>query len=127
MRRKAGHVSSWVSHIVDLTPTGDLRKQSCEHVITLSKSKEGAGIVQSVLQPATVWMAGVRFPTGTRKVIPYSTEYSPTLRPALPSIQWVPGSLSLGKKRQGREAHRSPPSSGEAKNFGAISPLPNMS
>jgi len=33
-----------------------------------------------------------------------------------PHIQWVPGALSLGVKRPGREAGRSPPSSAEVKN-----------
>jgi hypothetical protein len=37
-------------------------------------------------------------------------------------IQWVPGI-----KRQGREADRSPPSSAEVNNGGAIPPLPHMS
>jgi hypothetical protein len=31
------------------------------------------------------------------------------------SIQWVPGALSLGVKRPGREADHSPPSSAEVK------------
>jgi hypothetical protein len=38
-------------------------------------------------------------------------------RPALgstqPPIKWVPGALSLGVKRQGREADHSPPTSAE--------------
>jgi hypothetical protein len=38
-------------------------------------------------------------------------------------IQWVPGALSPGVKRQGREADNSPPYSDEVKNGGAISPL----
>jgi hypothetical protein len=33
-----------------------------------------------------------------------------------PPIQWVPGALSLGVKRPGREATHSPPSSAEVKN-----------
>jgi hypothetical protein len=40
-------------------------------------------------------------------------------RPALgstqPPIQWVPGALSLGVKRSGREADHSPPTSAEVK------------
>jgi hypothetical protein len=32
-----------------------------------------------------------------------------------PSIQWVPGALSSGIKRQGREADHSPPTSAEVK------------
>jgi hypothetical protein len=38
------------------------------------------------------------------------------LGPTQPPIQWVPGALSLGVKRPGREADHSPPSSAEAKN-----------
>jgi hypothetical protein len=37
------------------------------------------------------------------------------LGPSQPSIQWVPGALSLGVKRPGREADHSPPSSNEVK------------
>jgi hypothetical protein len=33
------------------------------------------------------------------------------LGPTQPPIKWVPGALSLGVKRPGREAHHSPPSS----------------
>jgi hypothetical protein len=33
-----------------------------------------------------------------------------------PPIQWVPGTLSLGVKRPGREADHSPPSSAEVEN-----------
>jgi hypothetical protein len=36
--------------------------------------------------------------------------------PTQPSIQWVPGALSLGVKRPGREADHSPPSSAKVKN-----------
>jgi hypothetical protein len=41
-----------------------------------------------------------------------------------PPIQWVPGPLSLGGKRQERELEHFPPTSAEVKNGGAISPLP---
>jgi len=37
-------------------------------------------------------------------------------RPALGSIQWVPGDLSLGVKQQGCEADHSLPPSAEVKN-----------
>jgi hypothetical protein len=37
------------------------------------------------------------------------------LGPTQPSIQWIPGGLSLGVKRQGREANTSSPVSGEVK------------
>jgi hypothetical protein len=41
-----------------------------------------------------------------------------------PPIQWVPGALSLGVKRPGREANQSPPSSAEVKYEWALPPLP---
>jgi hypothetical protein len=53
--------------------------------------------------------------------------FSTTSRLALgitqPLIQWVLEALSPGVKRLGH-AHRSPPSSSEVKNGGAIPPLP---
>jgi hypothetical protein len=45
--------------------------------------------------------------------------------PTQPAIKWVPGALSPGVKRPGREAHHSPPS--EVKNGGAASSLPHIS
>jgi hypothetical protein len=38
------------------------------------------------------------------------------LGPTLPPIQWVPGDLSPGVNRPGREADHSPPTSAEVKN-----------
>jgi hypothetical protein len=35
--------------------------------------------------------------------------------PTQPPVQWVPGAISLGLKRLGREADHSPPSSAEVK------------
>jgi hypothetical protein len=43
------------------------------------------------------------------KVLPYTGRIRGVERP----IQWVPGALSLGIKRPGREADHSPPSSAE--------------
>jgi hypothetical protein len=37
------------------------------------------------------------------------------LGPTQPPVQWVPGALSLGVKRPGRETDQSPPSSAEVK------------
>jgi len=36
--------------------------------------------------------------------------------PTQPPIQWIPGALSLGVKRPGREADHSHPSSAEVQN-----------
>jgi hypothetical protein len=40
-----------------------------------------------------------------------------------PSIDWIPGSLSLGVKRPGREADHSPPISADVKIRGFIHPF----
>jgi hypothetical protein len=66
----------------------------------------GAGISKSLYRRVTSWTAGVRLPQ--------------RLRPTQPSIQRVPGSLSQGVKRPGREADHSPPSITEVKKGGAI-------
>jgi len=39
----------------------------------------------------------------------------PALGPTHPPIQWVPGALSMGVKRSGRDANHSPPSTVEVK------------
>jgi hypothetical protein len=46
----------------------------------------------------------------------FTTASRTALGPTQPRIQWVPGALSLGVKRPGREADHSPPSSAEVKN-----------
>jgi hypothetical protein len=46
----------------------------------------------------------------------FITTFRPDLGPTQPPIQWIPGALSLGEKRPGHEADRSPPSSAEVKN-----------
>jgi hypothetical protein len=47
----------------------------------------------------------------------FTTASRTTVGPTQPPIQWVPGALSLGVKRSGREADHSPPSSAEVKEF----------
>jgi hypothetical protein len=53
----------------------------------------------------SLWGLGIFLTTASR------TALGPTQLP----IQWVPGALSLGVKRPGREADHSPPSSAELK------------
>jgi hypothetical protein len=48
----------------------------------------------------------------------------PTLRPTQ-TIQWVPGALSLGVKRPGREADHSPPLSAGVKTAWSYTSTPN--
>jgi hypothetical protein len=45
----------------------------------------------------------------------FTTASRTALGPTQPPIRWVPGALSLGVKRPGREADHSPPPSAEVK------------
>jgi hypothetical protein len=57
----------------------------------------------------------VRFPVGAGNFsLHHRVQNGSGTHPA--SIQWVPGTLSLGVKRPGREADHSPPSSAQVKN-----------
>jgi hypothetical protein len=47
---------------------------------------------------------------------PLTSVSRPALGPTQPPVQWVPGVLSRGKARPGRDADHSPPSSAEVKN-----------
>jgi hypothetical protein len=62
--------------------------------------------------------------TGIALPLPF-TATTPALGPTQPPIQWVPGALSPGVKRQGREADHSPPTSAEVKEMWIIYPLPH--
>jgi hypothetical protein len=94
---------------------------------TLRSSK---GIIRSVLIPHHVatllllrysdWLRAGRLRgrssiPGGGKNFHFPTSSRPTLGPTQPPIQWVPGTLSPGVKRQGREADRYPPTSAEVK------------
>jgi hypothetical protein len=71
-------------------------------------------------------MTWVRFAAGPRD-FSCSIASRPALRHTQPGIQWVPGVLSSGVKRQGREAAYSHPSSAGVKSGGAIPPLHHTS
>jgi hypothetical protein len=49
-----------------------------------------------------------------------------SLGPTHPPIQWVPGALSMGVKRPGREADHSSPSSAEVKNAWSYTSTPRI-
>jgi hypothetical protein len=57
----------------------------------------------------------------------FSIMSRPASGPTQSPIQWVPGAVSLGVKRLGRDADHSAPSSAEVKNGGVITPLPHTS
>jgi hypothetical protein len=59
-------------------------------------------------------LIGVRFPAGVGNFFS-DTMTKPALGPTQPPLQWVPGALSLGVKRPGREADHSLLSSAEVK------------
>jgi hypothetical protein len=53
---------------------------------------------------------------GNDRIFLFATASRPALGPTQPPIQWLPGALSLGIKRLGREAAHSPPSTAEVMN-----------
>jgi hypothetical protein len=56
----------------------------------------------------------VRYPAGAGNFL-FTTAPRTALGLTQPPIQWIPGALSLGIKRPGRETDHSPPSSAEVK------------
>jgi hypothetical protein len=66
---------------------------------------------------ATGWTIGILGFDSQRRLglFIFTTASRTALGPAQPPIQWVPGALSLGIQRSGREADHSPPSSAEVK------------
>jgi hypothetical protein len=61
-----------------------------------------------------MWTIGVRIPVGLGTFL-FDAVSRPALGSTQPPSQWVPGALSLGIMRPGREADHSPPSSAEVK------------
>jgi hypothetical protein len=74
-------------------------------------------IAQSVQRWATGWTIGVLGFDSRRElgIFLFTIASRMDLEPIEPPIQWVPGALSLGVNRPGREADHSPPSSAEVK------------
>jgi hypothetical protein len=54
---------------------------------------------------ATDWTTGVLFSVGAGIILLFSTVSRPALGPTQPPIQWVPGVLSPGVRRPGRETN----------------------
>jgi hypothetical protein len=59
------------------------------------------------------------------EIFPISTASRPALEPTQAPIQRVPGAVSPGVQRTGREINHLHPSGAEVKNDGAIPPLRN--
>jgi hypothetical protein len=83
--------------------------------------KCGVPVAQSVGRPRSPSLIPGR---GNKFVL--STASRPVLEPAQSAIQWVPGLISRGLKRQERTDH-STPSSAEVKSDGVIAPLTDTS
>jgi hypothetical protein len=56
----------------------------------------------------------------------FTTVSRPIREPTQPPIPWVPGALSLGVKRPGRETDQSPPSSAKVKNAQSYTSPPTI-
>jgi hypothetical protein len=74
----------------------------------------------------TIGVLGFDFRRGF-EIFLFTTAFKTVLGPTQPPIKWVPGALSLGVKRPGREADHSPPSSAEVKNAWNYTSTPNTS
>jgi hypothetical protein len=83
-------------------------------------------VAQSVQRWATGWTIGVLGFDSRRGlgIFLFTTASRTALGPTQPPIEWVPGALSLGVKRPGREADHSPPSSAEVKNSWSYTSTP---
>jgi len=60
------------------------------------------------------------------RIFLFTTASRTALWPTQPPIQWVPGFLSLGVKRRGREFDHSPPSSADVKNAWSFTSPPPL-
>jgi hypothetical protein len=80
---------------------------------------------QSVWRRATGWTIGVLGFDSRRGlgIFLFTIASRTALGPTQPPIQWVPGALTLGAERQGREDDHSPRSNAEVRICGAIPPL----
>jgi hypothetical protein len=101
---------------------GPPRTETAKHVLFFRKFKENIRNVKSrdssvgialvyglddrVLGSDSVWGLGISL---------FTTAPRTALRSTQPPIQWLPGDLSRGVKRPGREADHSPPSSAMVK------------
>jgi hypothetical protein len=75
-----------------------------------------ASLEEGILLPV-LWVGGAKFDSRQGKgIYLFVTASISALGPTQPPVPWIPWALSLGVKRSGREADRSPPSSAEDKN-----------
>jgi hypothetical protein len=93
-------MQSTISHPISLNPALILSSH-----IRLSGTELGYGLDDQRFQ---TWQG--------LGIFPFITASRSALGTSQPPIQWVPRDLSLGVKRQGREADHSPPSRAEVKN-----------
>jgi hypothetical protein len=102
----------------------------CQSLDAFSKyntSPEDTYSFTILLSSDELWAGRPGFNSWPCKIFLFSTASRPTLGPKQPPIHCVPGALSPGVKRQGRDVDHSHPSSAEIKKCGAIPPLPPMS
>jgi hypothetical protein len=109
----------------DVFGTGNLREVICPLVSALNLWYRMITTEVSIATGCGLGRPGIDFRQG-QEIFVYSTASRPALRPSQSPIQWVPGALSPGVKRLGREADHPPPSSAEVSG-GAVSPLPDTS
>jgi hypothetical protein len=102
------YIKSWATALIPLELQVHVNHVLMGYVTMLSVARESRN---SSVGIGTGWTAGVRFPAGANDFSLHSVQTGSGAHPA--SIQWVPGVLSPGVKR---EAAHSPPTTAEVKN-----------
>jgi hypothetical protein len=98
---------------VSLCTTQPSPAQPCDsHPSLLALQPHNFEIVRVLMQGTG---KGQNLRPGEVKNFLFSTSSRPVLGPIQPPIQWVPGAISRGIKRPGREADHSPPTSAKVK------------
>jgi hypothetical protein len=114
------------SKLMSATPNRSLLlKNHTPFLIVLSKL---LSLFSDIRHSDGLRTGGAGFHTRQRpEIFLYSTMFEVTLEPTKPPIQWTPGALFPGIRRQQREADHSPSSSAEVKSVGATPPLSHTS
>jgi hypothetical protein len=77
------------------------------------------------LHASNFWTIDVQgFDSRRLRIFLFTTVSRTALRPTQPPTLWVPGALSLGVKRPGRQTDHSPSSSAEIKNVWSYTSTP---
>jgi hypothetical protein len=105
--------------------TNCLHKLEVQVIFNFSVLREWTSLASTLNKTPFLYSASHTLTVGSYSYRSLFTTVSrPALGPTQSPIQWVPGALSLGVKRPGREADHSPPSSAEVNNARSYTSTP---